>query len=261
MTTRPVTVVTGASRGIGLALARRFASAGSDLVLIARGQSALEMAARDIAGAFGVDALTLALDVGDPEAPALLDACLDRHGRHLDVLVNNAGLGLAGPFEQSDLEAIEPVLAANVAGLTRLTHHALITLLRRGSGGILNVASLGGFVPGPYQAVYYATKSYVLTLTESIAAEIEGSGVRVAVAIPGPVRTGFHGSMGAGTAYYARFLPHASADRVARSIHWGFNLGMTVIPSGPIGLALAYGARLLPRALARLLMSFLLKPR
>jgi len=171
---RPAVVVTGASRGIGRAIARRFAKAGCDVALIARTPGPLQEASAAIERDFAVNALTIPLDITEPDAPQTIDARLAERGYHTDILVNDAGIGLAGAFDEHDAADIQRLLDLNVAALTRLMHHALPGMLARARGGILNVASLGGLVPGPYQAVYYASKAYVVSLTEAVAAENAG---------------------------------------------------------------------------------------
>ncbi len=122
------------------------------------------------------------------------------------MLVNNAGIGLSGRFDDHSHEEIEALLALNVTALTRLMRHVLPQMRARGRGGVLNIASLGGYVPGPHQAVYYASKAYVISLSEAVASELAGTGVRVAVVAPGPVATGFHAAMGAENARYRAWL-------------------------------------------------------
>ncbi len=182
----PVTVVTGGSRGIGLALARRFAEAGHDVVLVARNVGPLQEAATQIARDFSVKAFPMTLDVTQADAPRKLDEYLAAHGLYLDVLVNNAGVGLAGPFAAHDEADVMHLLDLNIAALTRLMHHALTGMQARARGGILNVASLGGLAPGPYQAAYYASKAYVISLTEAVGYETAGAGVRTLGAGPRP---------------------------------------------------------------------------
>jgi short-subunit dehydrogenase len=133
-------------------------------------------------------------------------------------------------------------------------------MLPRARGSILNVASLGGFVPGPHQAAYYASKSYVLSLTEAVAEEAAGRGVRIAVLAPGPVATGFHRDMGAAEGRYLRVFPVMSAESVARSAVRGLRLGRRVMVPGIAGPAVAYALRVLPRPAIRPLMAALLEP-
>lgn len=246
----PAVVVTGGSRGIGRALAMRFAASGRAVLLIAREQGPLEVAAREIARTVGVQAVPLALDVTLPDAPARLDAALSEAGLYADVLVNNAGIGLAGAFVDQSPAAVEDLIALNIVAASRLMHHALPPMLARGQGGILNVGSLGGLVPGPYQAAYYASKAYVVSLTEAVAFEARGRGVRIAVVAPGPVETRFHRAMQAEDALYRTVLPASSAEAVAKSAYRGFLLGRTVIVPGLLPSLAAVAVKLLPHAVS-----------
>lgn len=258
----PATVITGASRGIGLALAERFAETGHAVVLVARSASQLDAAADRVRRRVpGATILTLPLDVTTPDAGPAIDRFLADHGRYLDVLVNNAAIGLGGPFEQGAASAIDDLVALNVAALTRLVRHALPGMKARGRGGILNVSSLGGAVPGPYQAAYYASKAYVQSLTEAVAAESAGSGVRIAVVAPGPVETGFHASMQADNALYRRLMPAMKPRQVARAAVSGFLLGRRVIHPGIIAPFAALAVRLLPHAITVPLVARLLDNR
>jgi short-subunit dehydrogenase len=258
---RPVVVVTGGSRGIGLALARRFAQAGHDVALIARNLEPLQKAAAAITREFSVEAFALALDITRADAPRELDARLAAHGLYLDVLVNNAGVGLAGPFVEHGDEDVMRLLDLNVAALTRLMHHALPGMLARAQGGILNVASLGGLAPGPYQAAYYASKAYVISLTEAVGYETGGAGVRLSALAPGPVDTGFHAAMGAEQSFYRQLIFPLSPDETARAAYRGYVLGCRLIVPGLMNKVLAVALRILPHTALLPLIGWLLRPR
>jgi short-subunit dehydrogenase len=257
---RPLVVVTGGSQGIGYALARRFAAAGSDVMLVARRAGPLEQAAAAIRADFKVGALAVAADVTAPDAIATLDAALAAHRAYADVLVNSAGIGLAGPFHAQPLDELMRLVDLNVRALTALTRHYLAGMRVRGRGGILNLASLGGFTPGPYQAAYYASKAYVISLTEAIAAETAGEGVRLCALAPGPVRTTWHERAGAGAAFYRYLLP-ATAESVARDGYRGYLLGLRVVVPGLTSPLLALALRFMPHRLTTPLIRWLLKPR
>lgn len=258
---KPMTVVTGGSEGIGYELACRFARNGHDVMLVARRSGPLALAAAEIRRQHNVEAVPLAADVTAPNAIGLIEAALSAQGAYADVLVNSAGVGLSGAFDAQPAHNIAHLVDLNVGALTRLTRHFLTGMLERGRGGILNVSSLGGYAPGPNQAAYYASKAYVLSLTEAIAAEVAGKGVRVCVLAPGPVETAFHARMGADTALYRKVLPQASAASVARAGHMGFVLGLRVVIPGLINPLLALAMRILPHRIVVPIIGWLLKPR
>ena len=147
----------------------------------------------------------------------------------------------------------------NVETLTRLTRAALPDMIARQRGGILNMSSLGAYVPGPNQAAYYATKAYVLSLTEALASEASGQGVRIAAVLPGPVDTTFHKDMGAEASFYRLLLPSLTPERVARSAYFGFMLGRRVIVPGIFNNAMFVALRLLPHVLTVPIVSWLLR--
>ena len=258
---RPMTVVTGASEGIGYALARRFAKGGHDLLLIARREGPLQSAAAAISAEFKVLAVPLPLDVTSGEAIASIEAALARHSAYADVLINSAGMGFAGRFEEQTAESARRLIDLNVGALTLLTRHFLTGMRVRGRGGVLNLASLGGFAPGPYQAAYYASKAYVLSLSEAVAAEMAGQGVRVTALAPGPVDTRFHERMRADTAWYRLLVPPASKESVAQAGYLGFALGWRVVVPGLVAPVLALAMRVLPHRLMVPIIQFLLQPR
>lgn len=258
---KPMVVVTGGSEGIGYALARRFAAAGNDVILVARRPEPLRQAADRIRAEFKVEAVAVPVDVTQPDAIPAIEAALAAHRAYPDVLVNSAGMGLAGPFLDQAPEAIVQLLDLNVRALTTLSRHFLAGMRIRGRGGILNLASLGGFAPGPYQAVYYASKAYVLSFSEALAAETAGEGVRVSVLAPGPVNTGFHARMGAERAYYRSLAIAASPEGVARAGYLGFALGWRVIVPGLVSPFLALAMRILPHRIVIPIIGLLLKLR
>lgn len=246
---KPAIVITGGSRGIGFALARRFLEAGHETAIVARNATQLEQAAAELKTATGSDVTTILCDVSEPNAIDVITTGLSRAGLYLDVLVNNAGMGLAGPFLSHSQAELSRLIALNIEAVTRLTRAALPDMLARRRGGILNVASLGADVPGPNQAAYYASKSYVVSLSEAIASEVSGQGVRVSALLPGPVNTAFHEEMGAETSLYRLLLPAMTADRVARSAYRGFMFGNRVIVPGISNIFFFLALKVLPHTL------------
>lgn len=243
---RPAVVVTGASEGIGLAIAHRFAAAGYAVLMIARRPEPLALAAADVARRSGSHTFALPLDVAIDDAAARIDNELERLGFYADVVVNNAGIGLGGPFVDHDTDRIAGLIDLNVRALTLLTRHYLHAMAVRGSGSIINVASLGGFTPGPWQATYYASKAYVVSLSRALSDEARGTGVKVCVVTPGPVDTAFHARMGADTAPYRYLMPSMSADAVARATYRGWRLGFRMIQPGLLTPALSLLMRITP---------------
>jgi len=259
---RPATVVTGASEGLGLALAQRIAREGRAIVLLARSAELLAETA-DALRERHPSTLIVAesLDVSRPEAFEDLQALLARHGLYLDVLVNNAGVAHGGDFAEIDAEAIERLVATNVAAVTRFTRLALPEMRARGRGGIMNMASLGAFTPGPWQAAYFASKAYVLSLTAAIGAECAGEGVRVCVVAFGPVDTGIHRKMDGDRSYYRRLLPSSTPERMARLCWQSYRLGRRVVVPGFVNGVLAWSARAMPYELLLPLVGWLMRPR
>lgn len=256
----PMVVVTGGSLGIGLAIAKRFAKAGRQVAIVARGEEALACAANEIEKASGQRPMTIALDIIEENAGARIDEALARNGAYIDILINNAAMGLAGRFADEDMQNVERLIAINITALTRLTRHALTGMVGRGRGGIINIASLAGLVPGPYQAAYYASKAYVISLGQSLAEEERGKGVRIITAAPGPVETGFHADMGAEAALY-RILPLSmSPEAVAASIYRGYWLGHRLIVPGLFNRLLATIAGIFPYRIIAAVMGWLLWP-
>jgi short-subunit dehydrogenase len=185
------TLITGASKGIGDALARDVAARGGNLVLVARSATKLDALAAQIRDERGVQVDVFPADLSDRDAPAAVVQELGVRGLDVDLLVNNAGLGAVGPFLSRPFEHNVQSVDLNVMALMGLTHLLGTRMVGRGRGGIINVASLAAFQPMPYQASYGATKAFVLSFTEALAEELDGTGVHVMAAHPGPVDTGF----------------------------------------------------------------------
>ncbi len=184
-------LITGASAGIGLELARVFARNGFDLLLVARRADALEAVAGRLEGEYGVSASTFVADLALSDTPQkLFDNC-HQAGFPVDVLVNNAGIGLGGAFGETDIARQLNMIDVNISALTHITGLFLPQMMLRRSGRILNVASTAAFQPGPLMAVYYASKAYVLSFSEALAEELRKTGVTVTALCPGPTKTEF----------------------------------------------------------------------
>jgi short-subunit dehydrogenase len=257
---KPFTIVTGGSEGIGAALARRYAFRKHDLLLIARSEAKLASIAAELRKASGVEVNVLALDITSPGAAAAIDAALTRTGGYAHILVNNAGIGLSGAFAELQREEVERLMDLNIKALTVLTHHVLPGMRQRRAGGVINIASLGGYGPGPWQAVYYASKAYVLSFSEAVAAEVAADGVRVCAVAPGPVNTAFHERMGAEGAWYRRLVPPLAPATVAWWTERGFTLGARVIVPGLINMLMSLALRLVPHRILVPIVGWLLRP-
>jgi hypothetical protein len=257
----PAAVITGASEGIGRALADEFAKAGHRLLLIARNGQALEDAAEALRRDYGATVHTAAIDLTAADALARVDAALNQAGLYADILVNNAGMGLGGPFAEQDSARLDALVRLNIGALTALTRRFLPDMLRRARGGVLNIASLGGLLPGPYQAAYYASKAYVVSLTEALAHENAGCGVRICAATPGPVATGFHAKMGVGNANYLKLQSVMNANSAARVIYSGFIGRRTLIAPGVMATFNFHAIGLIPHVILVPFIGWLLKQR
>ncbi|MDH4983285.1 SDR family oxidoreductase [Hyphomicrobium sp. D-2] len=258
---KPMVVVTGGSRGIGLELGRRFAKAGRAVALIARDAATLELQAAAIKRDCHVHCAVIAQDITEADAAERIEASLTADGYYVDVLINCAGIGLAGPFVSHTEAQIDELLRVNVMALTNLTRHTLPQMLARGRGGIMNVASVGGLVPGPNQAAYYASKAYVVSLTRALATENAGRGVRIMALAPGPVDTGFHQAMGAELSFYRQLLVALSARQTARAGYRAYLAGCHLFVPGITGKFLQVALWIIPHAVLLPIIGWLLRRR
>jgi uncharacterized protein len=243
-------LVTGASSGIGRELAKCFAADGSRLVLTARNTEALQSLADELRRNHKVEAFVLTADLSRPETPERIFRELQGRGITVDVLVNNAGFGAWGKFVELPLRRHLEMLEVNITALTQLTGLFLPGMVERRRGGILNVASVAGFLPGPGMAVYYATKACVLSFTEALAEEVAGTNVTVTVLCPGPTATNFGSIAHAEKARMTR-LARMSAEAVAVHGHRAFRKGRVVAVSGRQNRLLVFLTRLSPRSIIR----------
>jgi hypothetical protein len=248
-----IALVTGASAGIGEALAHRFAAGGHDVVLVARRADALRRLARGIADAHGVRAWAVPADLAAPGAAEALAGAMRRARRPIDVLVNNAGVLDYGPFVDATPAQHRRMVDLNVGALTELLARLVPPMVDRGRGRILNVASIAAFQPIPSLATYAATKAYVLSLTESLAEELRGTGVTATALCPGITRTdmlagaaGTHAKLGTLLAPLV-----GEVDRVADEGYEACMRGETIRVPGALNLATTLASRATPRWLVR----------
>lgn len=250
----PVCLITGASSGIGAALAREFARHGHALLLVARRQDELDKVADSIAAGGHPRPQVIAADLGTPAGIAQLVDTIKARALDVSILVNNAGFGLLGEAATLDLARQLAIIDLNNRALTDLTLRLLPSIVRH-KGGILNVASIAGFMPGPGMAVYHASKAYAVSLTEALSAELVSDGVKVCALCPGPVPTGFFNRAGVPRDYFPRFLAR-SAERVAREGYEGFIGGHRIVVPGAANRIVTLLPRLTPRALTLAVMGW-----
>jgi short-subunit dehydrogenase len=184
-------LVTGASSGIGVELAKYHASKGGDVVLVARSVDKLNELKAELERDHGITAIVIASDLAQPDAAGKIFSATEAMGLQIEVLINNAGFGGHGKFHERDLAKDQAMMQVNMVTLVNLTHLFLQGMVSRNSGKLLHVASTAAFMPGPLQAVYYATKSFVVSFSQAIAQELEGTGVTSTALCPGAVATGF----------------------------------------------------------------------
>lgn len=252
-------LITGASSGIGLELAHVFASNGYDLIIVARRENRLQDLKASIESKHPVTVTPIPLDLSLPENAAALYAETTRSGRHVDVLVNNAGFGDYGDFIETDVQKNHDMLQVNIVTLTTLTRLYTPAMLERRRGGVINLASIVAFQPGPLMAVYYASKAYVLSFTEALASEFAGSGVTVTALCPGPTDTGFADVTGLEkSVLFERFRPVPAKD-VAAFGYRSWVRGKVVAIYGLPNKSLVFGERFLPRGVTSNLMKWMQK--
>jgi len=240
------TLITGASSGIGLEFAQVFAKNRHDLVLVARSESKLRDLAKQLQ-ASGVQAHVIAADLSAPGAVQALTDRVRSLGVDVDILVNNAGHGLFGPLIETQLDAELSMIQVNIVALTELTKRLLPGMVARKSGRILNLASTAAFLPGPLMAVYYATKAYVLSFTEAIAAELEGTGVTVTALCPGPTASGFQAAANLEESKLVAGKRLPTAASVAQAGYDAMMAGKTVFVPGVSNKLTLLAPRILPR--------------
>jgi uncharacterized protein len=243
-------LITGASSGIGLELAKCFAADGSRLILVARNGSALESLAEELRQNHKIEVQVFTADLALPETPNRVFAQLQEAGLKVDVLVNNAGFGAQGPFAQLPLERQLSMLQVNITALTHLTRLFLPGMIERRRGGVLNVSSTAAFQPGPLMAVYYATKAYVLSFSEAIAEEVRETGLTVTAFCPGPTHTNFTAAANMQNSNLFK-LGAMSAEAVARIGHDAFRRGRCVAVAGLRNKMAVFSVRLAPRSVVR----------
>lgn len=253
-------LVTGASSGIGLELARCFAADGCRLVLLGRNTPALETLAEELRQTHKIDVRVLTADLADPRAPEQVFSKLKSAGTEVDVLVNNAGFGAHGPFCELPLQTQLDMVKVNATALVHLTGLFLPGMIGRRRGGVMNIASTAAFQPGPRMAIYYATKAFVLSFSEAIGEELRGSGVTVTTVCPGPTRTNF-GKVAKYRGSDGPLRAAMTAVAVAREGHRAFRRRRVLFINGWQNFLPTLIVRLLPRIVVRKMVKRLIAVR
>lgn len=224
-------LITGASSGIGLELAKIYAGDGYRLILVAQDKRKLAAVTTLLKNTGSPSITSISLDLSLPLAAEALYKKVNSTPTKVDVLINNAGFGWRGEFIKSDMELMTAMMTLNIMTLTKLCRFFGGDMVTRKSGQIVNIASVAAYFPGPLMAVYYASKAYVLSFSESLTGELEGSGVTVTCVCPGPTQTDFQKRAGAESAKLFQ-LPMTSAEAVARDAYSGIRQGKRVVVTG-----------------------------
>lgn len=246
-----VALITGASSGMGSEFAKLFAQDHYNLVLVARSEKALVQLANELSQKYNINVKVLVKDLSHPEAADEIFAALQKDGIQVDVLVNNAGFATYGFFADTELVAELQMMQLNIVALTHLTKLLLRGMLKRKSGKILNLASTAAFQPGPLMAVYYASKAYVLSFSEAIANEVEGTGVSVTVLCPGPTESGFQKRAAMEQSKLVKGRKIMDAATVAKIGYRGLMNRQAIVIPGLSNQLLVLSIRFLPRGLVR----------
>jgi short-subunit dehydrogenase len=252
-------LITGASGGIGYELAKLFARDRHNLVLVARSGDKLSQVAAELQPT-GVTVKTLALDLGAAPAAKFLFDQLQREGHPIDILVNNAGFGAFGDFASMNEEQILGQINLNITTLTELTRLFLPAMIARRSGRVMNVASTAGFQAGPFMAVYYATKAYVISFSEAIANELRDSGVTVTCFCPGATHTGFASRAGNDKTRLFKQLGAMKVERVALDGYKAVMEGRGLAISGAHNWLVAESTRFAPRKVVTAISRWISQP-
>lgn len=242
-------LITGASAGIGRELAELFARDHYQLVLVARDEERLLALAHELLNRYQTKCIILKADLSQPGAPSRIREALTSQNVRVDVLVNNAGMGTFGLFVETDPSPQIAAIDINIRALTELTRIFLPDMIQKGSGRILNVASTAAFQPGPLMAVYYATKAYVLSFSEALYNELEGSGVTVTALCPGPTATEFQQRANINISKLKKSGWLMGARPVAEAGYRGMHRGKRLVIPGFINLLIAESVRFTPRFL------------
>jgi uncharacterized protein len=257
---KPAIVVTGAASGIGRAIARVAAREGSAMVLLDITADALDELAAELRGS-GTESYALCIDLADRTAIARIEARLVEIDVYCDVLVNSAGFGIFGFAMETDPKEHVELVDVNIRAVTDLTLRFLPGMIARGRGGVLNIASITGYTPGPQMSSYFASKAYVRSFTAALATEVAGTGVTVTCLSPGVVRTAFFQRFAIGHTRLYKLAPRSNAPETAEAAWGAFKAKKRLVIPRLVNRAIVAGCLLLPNAVLLRLISILLRLR
>jgi len=242
-------LITGASNGIGLELCKLLAADHNQLVITARSREKLQQLAGQLEDNHGIRVHVITEDLSQTGSSKRLVKHLASNYLEPDLLINNAGFGLLGPFAEQSEDELMRMLQLNMNELTRLTRLVLPGMIRKKRGKILNVASTAAFQPGPFMAAYYASKAYVLSYSQALAEELRDHNINVTALCPGPTETGFQDRAGMDASPLFKIMPVQDAATVAKAGYRGMQKGKRIVVPGLINKLLVYGSRFMPRRL------------
>lgn len=248
------TLITGGTEGIGLEIAKLFAKDKHNLFIVSRNRDKLEATQNFLKEEYKIKVVILDIDLIVDNSCEKIYEFVDKNNLIVDNLINNAGIGSFGFFHEEEEGFQEKIININIIALTNLTKHFIKDMIKRGEGGILNVASTAAFVGGPKMAMYYSTKAYVLSLTEALHNEVKSLGIRVSCLCPGPVKTRFQEKAGVKKSEKMKKLMMSPED-VAKEAYKGFKKGKAIIIPGKKNRILVLGNKILPRSLGRKLVA------
>ncbi|HLO57371.1 MAG TPA: SDR family oxidoreductase [Bacteroidales bacterium] len=239
-------LITGGSRGIGFDIARVMAREHYNLILVSRNLSRLERVRDELSRSFRVKIRIIGQDLSEKDASLKVFEQVMNYGIQVDVLVNNAGIGDFGMFSREDPARISRMVNLNILALTELTRLFLPGMIERREGKVLNVSSLAAFLPGPYMAVYYASKAYVKSFSEAINSELKGTGVMITAVCPGLTKTGFQQEVGSEKSNASRLGMMATSASVAEAAYKALMEGKEIVVPGIINLSIAKASGIIP---------------
>ena len=246
-TIRETVLITGASKGIGYELTKLFAKDSYNLILVARDEAKLKEIKKDFSNKYNIDILIIVKDLSKPNAALDIFKKTTEKRITVDILVNNAGIGDFGNFHTEKTSKISEIMHVNIVSLTELTRLFLAKMIEKKKGKILNVSSLAAFQPGPYMAVYYASKAYVQSFSEAITNELSGTGITVTTLCPGPTKSGFQHEVGSEKSRLSKLHLLSSSEDVAKDAYKALINGEKNIIPGFINSTLLITSKMIPR--------------